>query len=119
MDGRVQIPVIEYMLDNYHTDYVDVITEAGPNLILAENYDNLLSESIRRRIEISVEKHKSGLVAVVGHYDCAGNPSAKEEQLVQLRKAINNLAVSFPSTEFLALWVDENWQVHKIDFTDE
>ena len=39
MDGRIQIPVIEYIKSNYGVDYVDVITEPGPNKILSDNTD--------------------------------------------------------------------------------
>ena len=33
---------------------------------------------IRRAISISTEKHGSQIIAVVGHYDCAGNPVTRE-----------------------------------------
>lgn len=36
MDGRVQLPVIKYLQDRFKVQYVDTITEPGPNLILAE-----------------------------------------------------------------------------------
>lgn len=29
IDGRVQIPVINWITDNYEIDYVDMVTEAG------------------------------------------------------------------------------------------
>ena len=74
MDGRVQMPVIEYMKSKYGIDYVDMITEPGPNKILSENKDKNSIDSIKRRVKISVEAHKSRLIAVVGHHDCAGNP---------------------------------------------
>ena len=44
IDGRVQVPVIEYIKLTYGFDYVDMITSAGPNLILAEN-DNCITRS--------------------------------------------------------------------------
>lgn len=33
MNGRVQIPVIDYMKSKYGVDYVDMVTEPGPNKI--------------------------------------------------------------------------------------
>ncbi len=33
------------------------------------------------RVEVSVNKQGSKLMAIVGHYDCAGNPVEEEEQL--------------------------------------
>jgi len=37
IDGRIQLPVIEYLKIRFNVEYVDTITEAGPNLILSEN----------------------------------------------------------------------------------
>ena len=78
MDGRIQLPVIEYLQKRFNTKYVDSITEPGPNLILSKQTDSYLVESILTRLKISVEKHKSVGVAIVGHHDCAGNPAKKE-----------------------------------------
>ena len=35
MDGRVQLPVLKYIIAEYGIDYVDMITMPGPNRILA------------------------------------------------------------------------------------
>ena len=75
MDGRVQIPVIQYLKDRFDADYVDAVTEPGPNRILAEDADTRIRQSIDRRVGISVEGHGSVGIAVVGHHDCAGNPA--------------------------------------------
>jgi hypothetical protein len=48
MDGRVQLPVIEWLKKEYEADYVDMITEPGPNKILAENKDQLFINSIKK-----------------------------------------------------------------------
>jgi hypothetical protein len=74
MDGRVQIPVTDYLKFNFGAEYVDMITEPGPNKILAENNDKIRLASIKERVAISVERHHSNLIALVGHHDCAGNP---------------------------------------------
>ena len=78
MDGRVQIPVIEWLKGRYSVEYVDMITEPGPNKILSENRDSRIVESIKKRVEISIVKHNSKLIAVMGHYGCAGNPVKKD-----------------------------------------
>jgi hypothetical protein len=36
MDGRVQLPVIDYLRKRFGVEHVDSVIEAGPNLILAE-----------------------------------------------------------------------------------
>ena len=83
MDGRVQLPVIKWISEKYGVDYVDMVTEAGPVKILADNGDAVLQESIRKRVEISVNKHGSKIVAIVAHFDCAGNPVEKDIQIGQ------------------------------------
>jgi hypothetical protein len=74
MDGRTQVPVIEWMKKRYGVDYVDMITEPGVDAILSENKDMQTIERIKKRLSISIEKHHSKFIAVVGHHDCAGNP---------------------------------------------
>jgi S-methylmethionine-dependent homocysteine/selenocysteine methylase len=37
MDGRTQLPVLDWVKKNYDVDYVDMITEAGADKILAES----------------------------------------------------------------------------------
>ena len=114
MDGRTQRPVNEFLRERFAADYVDEITEPGPNGILASRADAATVESILRRVGISVHKHGSGGVAVVGHHDCAGHPVGKDQQIADTLTAATFLASNFPETEVIALWVDENWQVHEI-----
>ncbi len=64
MDGRVQTSVSDFLKDRFGTDYVDVITEPGPDLILAEQSNTALVESIVARLNISVHKHQSKGIAI-------------------------------------------------------
>ena len=74
IDGRIQEPIIKYLKDNYNITYVDAITEPGSCKILAENKNKISVNSITEKIKISINKHGSKLIAISGHYDCAGNP---------------------------------------------
>ena len=113
MDGRVQIPVIEYMQRRFDIDYVDMITEAGPNKILSEGKDTEVIECVKKKAEISAYKHNSQIVAVVGHYDCAGNPESEKVQKEHLIKAVQVIASwEFPVEQVIALWLDEDFHVH-------
>ena len=118
MDGRIQRPVIEYMKSTFGVTYVDAITEPGPNKILSENTDKNLVESIKRRVAISVEKHGSKVIAVVGHHDCAGNPADREIQLHHTLNAIDLVKKWSFGVHVLGLWVDESWQVHEVNPRD-
>jgi len=69
---------MQYLQYRCQAPYVDVITALGPNRILAVLDDHAAVQSILERIDISVAKHKSQVIAIVGHFDCAGNPEAGE-----------------------------------------
>jgi hypothetical protein len=114
MDGRTQLPVIEYLKQRFNTDFVDSVTEPGPNLIVAERTPPHLFDSIIARLRISTGRHRSKAIALVGHHDCAGNPSNYRSQLAQLSKGIAVLKAEFPDAEIVALWVDEAWAVHEV-----
>ena len=115
IDGRTQMPVIEWMSKEYGVNYVDMITEPGPNKILAENKDNLIIDSIRKKINISVNKDTSKIIAIIGHYDCAGNPVEKDTQLKQIVSAIKTVKSWNLGISVIGLWLDESWQVCKIE----
>lgn len=111
MDGRIQLPVIKYLQNRFNVQYVDTITEPGPNLILAEQSDTALIQSILARLRISIENHHSIAVAVVGHHDCAGNPALKDAQISQTKRAIEFIHQQYAGIEIIGLWIDENWKI--------
>ena len=115
MDGRIQIPVIEYIKTKYNVDYVDMITEAGPVWTLSEIGESNIAESIRKRVELSVLNHRSQLIALVAHYDCAGNPVGKEAQIQQMHLAMRNVASWNLGILLIGLWVDKNWEVIEVE----
>ncbi len=114
MDGRVQLPVIEFLRRRFDAQYVDMITEPGPNLILAAGGDAGRVQSIFARCDISVEKHGSLGIAVAGHHDCAGNPAGTREQLRHIEEAVKILKRRYPHVEVIGLWLDENFNVHEV-----
>jgi len=113
IDGRTQIPVIEYMKTTYNVDYVDMITAGGVNKILAEG-NTTAQESIKNGLEISVKTNGSKLVAVVGHFDCRGNLEAKEDQLKHIRQALEVVASWEFNVTLIGLWVDSDWKVSEL-----
>jgi hypothetical protein len=113
MDGRVQEPVIMWFKIKKGMDYVDAITEPGPIKLLADG-DEAATESIRMRTMISVAKHGSGIVAVVGHHDCAGNPATREVQIDQIDKAIATVRSWELGVEVMGLFVNSMWTVEVV-----
>ena len=114
MDGRTQLPVIEWAKREYVVAYVDTITEPGPVRILAEARDLQALESVRRRLDISVTKHGSSRVAIVAHTDCAGNPVDKDKQLSQLRAAAATVLSWDLAIQVDMLWLGEDWRVERV-----
>ena len=86
MDGRIQTPLAGWIKENHSVDYVDAITEPGADKKVAVG---ICLDSIRSKVEISIKAHKSDLVAVSGHYDCAGNPVPDEEHIMQIKKSVD------------------------------
>lgn len=110
MDGRVQDAVKNYIKNQYGVDYVDVVTEPGPNKILAERTDKPVVDNIKKRLEISVHHHGAKVVALAGHFGCAGNPVGKEEQVAHLKEAKKTIESFGLNVKIILLWVGEGWQ---------
>ena len=114
MDGRVQLPVINYIMKKLGVQYIDAITEPGPNVILSQNSNKQLVDSILNRLDISLNLHKSKDIYVVGHHDCGGNPSIKSDQFQQTTDAVKFIQEYVSDgISVTGLWVDENWVVHE------
>ena len=114
MDGRTQLPVNELMRKKYGVDYIDTLTEPGPVKILAENAPESLIESLKTRVAISVEKHGSKAICIVGHWGCAGNPVDKDVQMGQLDKAVATVKSWGYDVEIIKIWVGEDWQAEEV-----
>lgn len=114
IDGRVQLPVIRYLQVRFNVEHVDSITEPGPNLALASQADQASVQSILRRVSISVEKHASVGIALVGHHDCAGNPATDKEQQQHLIAGVEFLRLHYREMPLIGLWVDENLGVEEV-----
>ena len=117
MDGRTQLPVANWMKEQYGLDYIDTITEPGPDKILASAQGQLV-ESIKSRLLISVKAHGSKIIAIVAHNDCAGNPVDKEQHLLHVKKSIQTVCSwNLPVEKIIGLWVNEDWKVEVIEST--
>ena len=111
MDGRVQLPVLHWIKENYPVDFVDVITEAGMDGVLSKQHD---IEEILRSIKISVNVNQSTRLFVVGHHDCRGNPVDANTHREQIIGAVTRLKTHWPGQETVGLWVNPQWQVEVV-----
>ena len=117
IDGRIQLPVIEYLKDKFKVNFVDMVTEAGPIKIISEKVESDKIERIKNLIKLSIDKHGSKSIAIIGHHDCSGNKVKKEIQLQQIEKSINILKEDYEDyneVKFIGLWVDELLKVNEV-----
>ena len=111
MDGRIQVPITNWIKENFSADYVDTITEPGIDKQVAGNTD---LESIKSKVGISIDKHKSDLVVVSGHYDCAGNPVSNEEHITQIKKGVEVISSWNLGVKVVGVWVDDTWKINPV-----
>lgn len=113
IDGRVQIPVINWMKENFDLDYVDLITEPGMDKVLSQGK---MSEILRlkNKVKISITAHKSSVIAIVGHYDCAANNVSDYKHYKEIAESIEAVKAWDFSVRVVGLWVDECWNVHVV-----
>lgn len=119
-DGRSQGPSRKWQKHRFGVTAVDKITVAGLVNQLA-NKDPLTMAFVERELRTYLTKHKSKVVTISAHDDCAGNRTRKKKQLKQLRRArkiINNMILSFNlgwEVEVFLLWVNGHWLPEEID----
>ena len=113
IDGRVQLPVINFIKEKYQVDYVDMITEPGADLVMAtRNPDKL--PSIKESVKLSLKVRNSKLVFLVAHGDCAGNPVSEDEHYGHLRRGMECLRGWDLDVDIVGLYVtDKDWSVEE------
>ncbi len=113
MDGRTQKPVAEWVQSNYLVEYVDMITEPGCDKVLSGENITLINQ-IKSKVEISVKAHKSSLVVVAGHYDCAANLVTKDVHVIQIQKAVTTVKSWELPIQVAGLWVNDKWEIEQL-----
>jgi len=113
IDGRVQRPVSDWMRIQYSIDFVDTITQPGPEKTLTQGPQAIIG-AMRANVDVSVSAHESKLIAIAAHHGCAGNPVSDEEHQAQVRAACHVVAEWGLPVRVVGLWVNEWWQVELI-----
>ena len=94
-------------------DFIDVITEEGPDRIMASTAT--ASRLIMQRILVSRDQHESKELALVAHHDCGKNPVSKAKHLKQLKMAGKIMDTWNLGMHIMMLWVDEQGQVELLE----
>lgn len=111
MDGRIQLPIMQWIKDNYSVDFVDTITEPGIDGIISHRQD---LDSIMKKAEISINAHQSKLIVISGHYDCAGNPVSDEEHIAQIKEGVLIIKSWGYDVPVVGVWVGADWIVTEV-----
>jgi len=114
IDGRTQQRVIDYMAQKHGVDGVDMVTFPGADGIFSSEGRAAEVELARRAVSISVERHGSKVIAVVGHHDCAGNPVDKEQHYMHIRRAVEKMQSWGFAARIIGLYVNDNWQIEEV-----
>ena len=105
MDGRVQKPILKLGQKKFGAKFADTITEAGLVGVLSKrNVDNNLIKSLKKKILISLEKHRSKGIIIHGHQECAGNPVDDKKHKDDVRKSVD-MVKSLVNSSVLAVGV--------------
>ena len=113
IDGRVQLPISNWIKKNHSVDFVDTITEPGSDKALSEGTTNVMSQ-IKSKVLISINAHGSKLVIVSGHNECAANPVTREAHIEQIQKSVEIVKSWKLPVTIIGLWVNEQWEIEQI-----
>lgn len=114
IDGRTQEPVIDFMKQKYGIDGVDMVTFPGVDGIISSSRNSDMTALIRNAVSISIEKHGSQIIAVIGHFDCAGNPGNKEHHYGHIVKAVVEVSSWNLGAEIVGLYVNDKRQIEQV-----
>jgi hypothetical protein len=114
IDGRIQLPVIEFLKVRFGTTYVDVLSEAGPAQLLAVRRDRRAAKLLLERLAFAIKAHDSMGIAIAAHHDCVATPADDDTQRYYVTRAVNFLAKRFNHLSVLGLWLDDGWSVHEV-----
>jgi hypothetical protein len=115
IDARTQEPVINFMKHKYGVDGVDMITFPGVDGIISSSNNSDAIALIRKAVSISIEIRGSHNIAVVGHFDCAGNPGSREHHYAHIRKAVQEVSSWNFDAEIVGLYVNDKRQIEEVN----
>ena len=113
IDGRAYGPVVEWIKKEFGVEYVDLVTAPGVDGVMVQHNAKKIGE-LKEAIGVSAAVHKSGVVVVAGHFDCAGNPVTEEEHKAEIRRDAEMVKSWGLGVEVAGVWVNESWEVERV-----
>lgn len=113
MDGRTQLPAINWIKDNFDVEYVDIISEPGIDKVLFLK-DKIFMATLDKKMDISLNSHGSKMIFIAGHYDCAGNDVDKNEHIKHIKSSVDLLKSLYKNVPVTGLWLNESFKVEKV-----
>ena len=102
------------MKQNYNIDGVDMVTFPGADGLFSNGKNSEEIALIRKAVSISTERHGSRIIAVVGHYDCAGNPVTREHHYMHLRRAMREVSSWNLHAQIIGLYVNDKQEIEEV-----
>src|SRR6476620_10030646 len=95
-------------------DGIDMVTFPGVDGVISngENSDEIAF--IRNAVSISIEKHRSRIIAVVGHFDCAGNPGNREHHYAHIQRAVHEVSSWSFHAQVVGFYVNNKKQIEEV-----
>jgi hypothetical protein len=114
IDGRRQEVVIDYIKQDYNIDGVDMVTFPGADGLFSNGDHSEEIALIRRAVSISIEKHGSRIIAIVGYYDCAGNPGDRKHHYMHIRRAMREVSSWNLHAQVIRLYVNDKREIEEV-----
>ena len=94
IDGRVQSPLRIFGNKKFGAEYPDTITEAGLAGIFVKPISKGFLADLKKKLDISINLHRSKGILVHGHQECAGHPVSDiqhKKDILKAARIIHNL----------------------------
>ncbi|HEY7734385.1 MAG TPA: carbonic anhydrase [Nitrososphaera sp.] len=115
IDGRTHEAVIDHMKKNYNIDGVDMVTFPGADGIVSDRGKSSEIALFKSAVGISIEKHGSHVIAIVGHHDCAGNPGDREHHYKHIRKAMGEVTSWHFPARVVGFYVNDKRKIEEVE----
>jgi hypothetical protein len=91
-----------------------MITEPGVDAFISSSTEEKLME-LREKISISVKKHESDFIAIVGHHDCKKNIVSDNEHKKQVRTSVERVRKWFPECTVIGLFIEKDMTIKEYE----